>query len=575
MLRLFKYLKGTEIVMFIGLLAFLVGQIFCDVTLPTYTAEIVAKMQAGAAASSILTTGGIMLSFAAGSVVATIFETVLSAQISTRLGRRLRGEVFSHVVHFSDRDAMSFSAGSLLTRTTNDVQQVVSAMVLGLRLGVGAPLMAGMAIVKIAQSSGELTLATGVAVFILLAGIMAILMLVLPRFKLIQKLTDKLNGTMRDTLTGIRVVRAYNAEDFQKKRFDEASEAFAKNNLFAGRVTALMSPLMLLVYNGLSLAIYWIGCFIIVRDNNAAFFPTMFSFTQLASQVVTAFMVLVMLFNLLPRAQVSAKRILEVLDKKSDILDPASPSDYTSDGSIEFDDVSVGYGGKPVLSGLTFRVERGQTLAVVGGTGAGKTTILKLMLRFLDASSGTVKMGGKPVKELTQAQLREDLGYAPQKSVLLSGTIGGNLAFTDPDLPESALEDAAKIACADEFIAEKGGLSARVEQGGRNFSGGQRQRLSIARAVAKRPQILLFDDSFSALDFATDAKVRGNLKKALPEATRVIVAQRISTVRDADVIVVLAEGKMAGVGTHKELMQNCPVYREIALSQLSEEELAV
>ena len=575
MFRLFKYLRGTEIAMFVGLLLFLVAQIFCDVTLPTYTAEIVSKMQAGAAPSSILETGLVMLAFAAGSVLATITETFLSAQISTRLGRRLRGEVFSHIVYFSDRDAMSFSQGSLLTRTTNDVQQVVTAMVLGLRLGVGAPLMAVMAIVKIAQSSGELTLATGVAVFLLLAGIMAILMIVLPRFKLIQKLTDRLNGTMRDTLTGIRVVRAYNAEDFEKKRFDEASEAFAKNNLFASRVTALMSPLMLLAYNGLSLAIYWLGCFIIVRDNNAAFFPTMFSFTQLASQVITAFMVLVMLFNLLPRAQVSAKRILEVLDKKSCILDPETPQAYTSDGSIEFDNVSVGYGGNPVLSGLTFRVEKGQTLAVVGGTGSGKTTVLKLMLRFLDAEEGTVKMGGVPVKELTQAQLRGSLGYAPQKSVLLSGTIGGNLAFTDPSLPEASLESAAKIACADEFIAEKGGFSARVEQGGRNFSGGQRQRLSIARAVAKRPQILLFDDSFSALDFATDAKVRGNLKSELPDATKVIVAQRISTVRDADVIVVLAEGKMAGAGTHEELMQTCPVYREIATSQLSEEELAV
>ncbi len=575
MFRLFKYLRGTEIAMFVGLLLFLVAQIFCDVTLPTYTAEIVSKMQAGAAPSSILETGLIMLAFAAGSVLATITETFLSAQISTRLGRRLRGEVFSHIVYFSDRDAMSFSQGSLLTRTTNDVQQVVTAMVLGLRLGVGAPLMAVMAIVKIAQSSGELTLATGVAVFLLLAGIMAILMIVLPRFKLIQKLTDRLNGTMRDTLTGIRVVRAYNAEDFEKRRFDEASEAFAKNNLFASRVTALMSPLMLLAYNGLSLAIYWLGCFIIVRDNNAAFFPTMFSFTQLASQVITAFMVLVMLFNLLPRAQVSAKRILEVLDKKSCILDPETPQAYTSDGSIEFDNVSVGYGGNPVLSGLSFRVEKGQTLAVVGGTGSGKTTVLKLMLRFLDAEEGTVKMGGVPVKELTQAQLRGSLGYAPQKSVLLSGTIGGNLAFTDPSLPEASLESAAKIACADEFIAEKGGFSARVEQGGRNFSGGQRQRLSIARAVAKRPQILLFDDSFSALDFATDAKVRGNLKSELPDATKVIVAQRISTVRDADVIVVLAEGKMAGAGTHEELMQTCPVYREIATSQLSEEELAV
>ena len=575
MFRLFRYLRRREIVMFAALLVFLVAQIFCDVTMPTYTAEIVAKMQQGADAASILLTGGIMLAFAAGSIAATIAESILSARISTRLGRRLRGEVFAHVVNFSDKDAGSFSTGSPLTRTTNDVQQVVSAMVLGLRLGVGAPLMAAMAIIRIAQTSGELTLVTGVAVVILLAGIMAILMIVLPRFKRIQKLTDRLNGTMRDTLTGIRVVRAYNAEDFQRGRFERASRDFAKNNVFTGRVMAAMSPLMQLVYSGLTLAIYWLGCFIIVRDNDAAFFPEMFSFTQLAAQVVTAFMVLVMLFNLLPRAQVSAKRILEVLNKKSDILDPASPQDYACDGSIVFEDAAVGYGGKPVLSGLTFRVEAGQTLAIVGGTGVGKTTLLKLILRFLDAEQGSVRIGGKDVREITQKDLRAALGYAPQKSVLLSGTIRQNLAFVDPTLSDETLSEAAKIACADEFIAEKGGLSAEVAQGGRNFSGGQKQRLSIARAVAKKPKIVLFDDSFSALDFATDAKVRRNLSEQLPDVTKVIVAQRISTVRDADVIVVLDGGRAVGVGTHETLLKTCGVYREIAQSQLSEEELAV
>lgn len=575
MIRLFKYLRGEEIVMFTGLLVFLVAQIFCDVTMPTYTAQIVAQMQQGAAAAEILRTGGVMLAFAAGSVAATIVESILSARISTRLGRRLRGEVFAHIVHFSDKDAGSFSPGTLLTRTTNDVQQVVSAMVLGLRLGVGAPLMAVLAIVRIARSSGELTFVTGCAVVILLAGITALLMVVLPRFRRIQKLTDKLNGTMRDTLTGIRVVRAYNAEGFQRGRFEEASRDFAKNNVFTGRVMAAMSPLMQLVYNGLTLAIYWLGCFIIVRDNDAAFFPEMFSFTQLAAQVVTAFMVLVMLFNLLPRAQVSARRILEVLDKKSDISDPADPASYVCDGSIEFENVAAGYGAKPVLSGLTFRVEAGQTLAVVGGTGAGKTTLLKLILRFLDASEGEVKVGGADVKEVSQRDLRAALGYAPQKSVLLSGTIRQNLAFADPALSDEALTEAAKIACADGFIAEKGGLSAGVAQSGRNFSGGQKQRLSIARAVAKKPKIVLFDDSFSALDFATDARVRENLAERLPEVTKVIVAQRVSTVRDADVIVVLDGGRAVGVGTHEALLKSCPVYREIAASQLTEEELAV
>ncbi len=571
MIKLFRYLRAKEILMFIGLLAFLVVQVYCDVTLPTYTAEIVAKMRQGAEATSILATGWIMLFYAAVSVLAAAVETIFSALISTRLGKRLRGEVFAHIVSFSDKDAGNFSAGSLLTRTTNDVQQVVSAMVLGLRLGVGAPLMAVMAIIRIAQSSGELTVATGAAVFILLAGIMAILMVVLPRFKLIQKLTDRLNGITRDTLTGIRVVRAYNAESYQRERFERANEEFAKINLFTGRVTAVMSPLMQLVYNGLTLAIYWLGCFIIVRDNNAAFFPTMFSFTQLASQVVTAFMVLVMLFNLLPRAQVSAKRIHEVLNKRSDILDPAAPQTYICDGSIELKNVSVGYGGKSVLSGISFR---GQTVAVVGGTGSGKTTLLKLLLRFIDAEEGEVIVGGRNVKEISQKELRASLGYAPQKSNLLAGTVRSNLAFADPALSDDALQAAAEIACADAFIEEKGGLSATVAQGGKNFSGGQRQRLSIARAVAAKPEIVLLDDSLSALDFATDAQVRRNLKERLTGTTKVIVAQRIATVRDADVIVVLDKGNAVGVGTHKELLEKCETYREIARSQLSEEELA-
>ena len=574
MLRLIKYLRGKEIAMFAGLLAFLILQIYCDVTLPTYTAEIVFKMQQGMQASSILSTGYVMLAYAATSVTATVFETVFSARISTRLGKRLRGEVFSHIVAFSDRDANAFSTGTLLTRTTNDVQQVVSAMVLGLRLGIGAPLMAVLAVIRIAQSSGELTVAVAVAITFLLAGIMTILMIVLPRFRLIQKLTDRLNGVTRDTLAGIRVVRAYNAEEYQRNRFEEINEKYAKTNLFTGRVSAAMQPLMQLVYNGLTLAIYWLGCFIIVRDNDAAFFPTMFSFTQLAAQVVTAFMVLVMLFNLLPRAQVSARRILEILTKRSEITDPALPQEYVGDGSIELKNVSFGYGGQPILRDISFRAEKGQTLAIVGGTGSGKTTLLKLLLRFADADEGEVWVGGKKVTDVTLQALRATFGYAPQKSILFSGTIGENLSFSRPGMSDAELKRAAKVACAEEFIEEKGGLSAAVAQGGKNFSGGQRQRLSIARAVAARPQILLFDDSFSALDFATDAQVRRNLREELCTATKVIVAQRISTVRDADVIVVLDKGKAAGVGTHEQLLKSCQAYREIASSQFSEEELA-
>ncbi len=578
MLKLLKYLKPIEYFLLIILLAFLVVQIYCDVTMPIYTAEMVEKMQAGENVQSILKTGGVMLAYAAISIVGTIIQTFLSARISTGLSERLRGKVFKKVFSLSAHDTSRFSTASLLTRTTNDVQQVCSVMVLSLRLGLGAPLMAVLAIVRIAQSTGELTISTAIGVGVLLIGMLVIMLVVMPKFALVQRLTDKLNGVTRENLTGIRVVRAYNAEEFQEQKFNYVNGKLTKTNLFTGRMTAVLHPLISLVSYGVTLSIYWIGCWIIIRDNNASFFPTMFAFVQLASQVIMAFMVIIMLLGWLPRGHISAKRINEVLDCKSDICYPAEPLSFTEEGTIEFKDVSFGYAGeeKNVLHNISFRVEKGQTVAIIGATGCGKTTILSLIERFYDATSGEVLVNGVNVRNLTGGQIHSVVGYVPQKSVLFSGTVRDNIAFSEDRISDERINEASKIACANEFIEglEKGYYS-EVAQGGKNFSGGQKQRLSIARAVCKQPQIFLFDDSFSALDYVTDAKVRSNLKNSLPNATKIIVAQRIGTVMDADKIIVLDGGKTVGIGTHAELLQSCEIYRKIALSQLTEKELGL
>lgn len=578
MIRFFKYLKPIEYLFLVLLLAFLAVQVYCDVTMPVYTAEMVTQMQSGESASAIFRTGGIMLIYATISIAGTVAQTFLSARISTGLSERLRGKVFDKAFSLSARDLGRFSTASLLTRTTNDVQQVCSVIVLTLRLGLGAPLMAVLAIVRIAQSGGELTISTAIGVTVLVIGMLVIMLVVMPKFALVQKLTDKLNGVTRENLTGIRVVRAYNAEKYQEEKFDEVNGQLTKTNLFTGRMTAILHPLISLVSYGVTLSIYWLGCWIIIRDNNPEFFPTMFAFVQLASQVIMAFMVILMLLSWLPRGRISAKRIHEVLNCKSEIQEPVAYTDFNEEGTVEFNNVSFGYAGgdKDVLSNISFKAEKGQTIAIIGATGCGKTTMLNLIERFYDCTSGEVKVNGVNVKELTNSQIHSVIGYVPQKSVLFSGDIKSNIAFTDEEVSEEYIIMSAKIACADAFINRlENGYDSVVSQGGKNFSGGQKQRISIARAVYKKPQIFLFDDSFSALDYKTDKEVRSNLKIHLPEATKIVVAQRIGTVMDADMIIVLDGGKAVGIGTHKELLKTCEVYKKIALSQLSEEELAL
>ena len=579
MLRFLKYLGIREWVFLGFLLLTLVLQIYCDVTLPGYTEEIVEKMQAGESAGSILKTGGIMLIYAAVSVISSMVCTVFSTTISTSLGMRIRNEIFSHIVSLSETELRGFTPGSLLTRTTNDVQQIVSALILGLRLGIGAPLLAIMALVKIAQSGYEFTLLTGIGVFILFVGILGVLIAVEPRIRKIQKLTDKLNGNMREHITGIRVIRAYNAEEYQNKKFETVSEEYRKNNVFTGRMTAVINPLIMFVNYGLTLGIYWLGCYLILRDNNPGLFPTMFSYTQLVAQIATAFMVMIMLLQMIPRAIVSSKRVNEVLNRNSSVTDPADPVRLSVPEKgrpvIEFENVSYGYenADRNVLHDISFRIMPGQTFAVIGATGSGKTTLVKLILRFFDATEGAVRVAGTDVRNLSVKELRSALGYVPQKNILFTGTVRENIAFGKADLTEEAVREAARTACADGFISEKeGGYDARVAQRGTNFSGGQRQRLCIARAVAGKPEICLFDDCFSALDLATDAEVRRNLKESMPDSTKIIVTQRAGTIRDADQILVLRDGRAEGIGTHEELMESCGAYRDIVYSQMDREE---
>lgn len=572
MFALFKYFFRKEIILSAILILLLIGHTYCDVSLPEYTAEIVAKMQAGKAAGSIMQTGGIMLAYAGMSTAATVIEIFLAGVISTSLATRLREKMFENILALSAKETDAFTVGSLLTRTTNDVQQVSFVLVLFLRLGLGAPLMATFAIFRIAQSGWELTLVTGAGVTFLLVSQTLIMLIVTPKFKRIQKLTDRLNGQARERLSGIRVVRAFRAEGYEENKFAQTNEKLKRTNIFAGRITALLFPMISLVSNAVTLSIYWLGCWLIVRNNDAGFFPTMFAYTQLAAQVIMAFMLILMLLIMYPRVKVSAKRIREVLNSRSSVEEPAEETSFTERGVVEMRDVSFAYAKENVVEHISFRVERGQTLAIVGSSGSGKTTILSLIERFYDTTSGEVLVGGVNVKKLSWRQLHRTLSFVPQKSVLFSGTIRENIAFKG----EGNVERAARIACVEEFIRiHESGLDAVVAQGGKNFSGGQKQRLCIARAVAADAEILLFDDSFSALDYRTDAVVRANLKKDLPDVTKVIVAQRIGTIKDADAILVLQDGKVAGFGKHEELLKNCNMYRTIALSQLSREELGI
>lgn len=585
MKTVFQNLKKTDWLLAAVCLAFIVVQVWLDLKTPDYMAEITTLVQtAGSTMGEILSAGGMMLVCSLGSLAASVVTAICAARIAATLGATLRGRLFSKVQSFSMEEIGRFSTASLITRSTNDVTQIQMLIVLGLQMLLRAPIMAVFAIYKIAGKQWEWTLATAVAVVVLLVVVGVCLLLATPKFRRMQKLTDDLNRVTRENLTGLRVVRAYNAEDYQETKFAQANAALTGNQLFAQRTLAFLLPSIQLVMSGLSLAIYWIGGVLIDQAGMQAkltLFSDMMVFSQYAIQVVMAFMMLVMIFMILPRASVAAHRIGEVLHTHPTILDGTQASgDPACPGQVEFRNVSFRYpdAEEYVLKDISFTAKRGETVAIIGSTGCGKSTVVNLIPRFYDATEGQVLVDGVDVREYDQRSLRNKIGYVSQKATLFTGTIASNVAYGDNgEAPPSPADVQAAVATAqaEDFVSHmEGGYEGYVAQGGANLSGGQRQRLSIARAIARKPEILLFDDAFSALDYKTDRVLRSALDQACQNTTRIIVAQRIGTIRDADQIIVLDDGQIAGIGKHQDLMQTCGVYQQIALSQLSKEELA-
>lgn len=584
MIRICKYLKKRDWEFVCLSLVFIVAQVWLELKMPDYMSEITALVQTeGSEMSEILSAGGSMLLCALGSLVSAFIVGYFVAKIAAGLAMRLREMVYNKTMSFSMEEINGFSTSSLINRSTNDITQIQMFVAIGLQALIKAPIMAVWAVVKIAGKGLEWTGATGVAVAVLVLLIGLIIGFVMPKFKKIQALTDNLNRVARENLTGIRVIRAYNAEKFQEERFEKANEELTSTNMFANRMMSAMQPGMTLIMSGLSLSIYWIGAYLINAAQMADkldLFSNMVVFTSYATQVIMAFMLLTITFIILPRASVSAKRINEVLETKESIVDGnVRDSELFEQGEIEFKHVSFRYPDAHdyVLHDINFTAHRGETVAFIGSTGSGKSTLVNLIPRFYDATEGEVLIDGVNVKDYTQEALHNKLGYVPQKSVMFSGTVSSNVTYGEngkSPADREAIEKSVAIAQAEEFVLKlKGTYDAPISQGGTNISGGQKQRLAIARAICRRPEIFVFDDSFSALDYKTDRVLRKILKQETGGTTSIIVAQRIGTIMDADKIVVLDNGEIVGQGTHRELLKNCPVYLEIAQSQLSKEEM--
>lgn len=585
MLKLFKNLSRKDW-LFAGIsLIFIVAQVWLDLKIPDFMSEITMLVQTkGSTMGDILTSGGKMLACALGSLAACVLVAVFASRIASNFGAALRERLFDKVQSFSMEEIGGFSTASLITRSTNDVTQVQMLVVMGLQVIIKAPIMAVWAILKISNKSWQWTLSTASAVVLLLTIVIICVSLAMPKFKKLQRLTDDINRVTRENLTGLRVIRAYNAENYQETKFENANTELTNTNLFTARTMSVMMPLIQMIMNGLSLAVYWIGAVLIDKADmmkKMTLFSDMVVYSSYAMQVVMSFMMLVVIFIMLPRASVSAKRILEVLETNPTITDGTvkeTPGDIK--GEIEFRNVSFKYPDADdyVLQNITFTAHKGETIAFIGATGCGKSTAVNLVPRFYDATKGEILVDGINVKDYTQYALRNKIGYVSQKATLFGGTVKSNIAFGDNgknSFLESDVVSAVYTAQASDFVENMvDGYDGFVAQGGANFSGGQKQRLSIARAICRRPEIFIFDDSFSALDYKTDKKLREALKTECADATKLIVAQRIGTIRDADQIIVLDEGQIAGMGTHDELMKNCEIYRQIAYSQLSKEELA-
>lgn len=585
MVKLLKKLTWKDFILAAVAFVFIIVQVWLSLTMPDYMSEITKLVQTkGSKMNDILIAGGKMLACALGSLLAAVCTSICASKISSNFSANLRGQAFHKVQSFSMEEIGNFSTASLITRSTNDITQVQMLIVMGLEVLLKAPIMAVWALCKISTKNWQWTASTGVAVVVLLSFVCVCVAVALPKFKKLQSLTDNLNRVTRENLTGLNVVRAYNAEGYQQKKFNDANDELTKTQLFANRTMGTMMPGIQMVMNGLMLAIYWIGAYLISNAqmfDKLTIFSDMIVFTQYAMQVVMSFMMLVMIFVLLPRASVSAKRINEVLDMPLSIKDGTKENGIDGKkGEVEFRNVSFCYpdAEKDVIEDISFTAHKGETIAFIGSTGCGKSTVINMIPRFYDATKGEVLVDGVNVKEYTQKALRNKIGYVSQKAVLFTGSIKSNVAYGDngtKGFTDDVVKQAIETAQAKEFVDKtEGGVDAFVAQGGSNFSGGQKQRLSIARAICRHPEILIFDDSFSALDYKTDRVLRDTLRKTCADATRFIVAQRIGTIRDADKIIVLDDGKIAGMGKHNELMETCEVYRQIAYSQLSKEELA-
>ena len=620
MFRIMKYLSKAEIGQMLIALVSIVGQIWFDLELPNYMSDITTLVETpGSAMADIWVAGGKMLLVSLGSVACAIITGYIAARVASSFGQRLRSLEFRKVESFGPAEMSKFSTASLITRSTNDITQIQMFITMGLQLIVKSPIMAVWAVCKIAGKGFEWTVATAIAVVILLVAVVILMAMVMPKFKAMQRLTDNINLVARENLTGLRVVRAYNAEDYQESKFTKANKDLTDTQLFTNRTMAIMMPLMNTVMNGLMLAVYWIGAYLIEAaelTDKLTVFSNMVVFSSYSVQVIMSFLLMSMVFVLWPRADVSAQRVMEVLNTepivKNGTKRAADIAKTGQTGTVEFRNVSFTYpdSREAMLQDINFKAEKGQTVAFIGSTGSGKSSLINLVPRFYDVSAGQVLVDGVDVRDYDMVALRDKIGYVPQRSVLFKGTVAGNISYGDKpgendtveladtstpagrkrealqlaadaandgkltDEQMSRVKAAADVAQASEFVNRMdGGFDSLIAQGGSNVSGGQKQRLSIARAVYRHPEILFFDDSFSALDFKTDRAVRDAFAEEAKDSTKLIVAQRIGTIMNADRIVVLDEGKVVGQGTHKELLENCEVYRQIAESQLSESEL--
>ncbi len=584
MLKLLKnFTKKEWLFSFISLIL-IIAQVYLELKMPDYMSEITVLVQTeGSNMSDILVNGAYMLLCAFGSLVSAIIVGYLVSNVSASFSLNTRKQLFTKVENLSMNEVKQFEASSLITRTTNDITQVEMLIGMGLQLLIKAPITAIWAVTKILNKNFQWSMITAVAVIILLSVIAILTVIVMPKFKIVQKLTDKLNGVTRENLIGIRVIRAFNAEDYQENKFNDVNSKLTKQQLFNQRTFSIMSPVMYLVMHTLSLAIYFTGAYLIMNSTLAdkiTLFGDMIVFSSYAMQVIMSFLMLAMIFMMLPRASVSAKRISEVLDTKPSIIDGEKTNGIKGlEGTVEFKNVSFKYpdADEYLLENISFKVNKGETIAFIGSTGSGKSTLINLVPRFYDATLGEVLVDGVNVKEYKLDSLYNKLGYIPQKAVMFNATVQENVSYGDNGkgkITKEKVKEAIKIAQGKDFVEKLDNkYESNIAQGGTNISGGQKQRLAIARAVARDPEIYIFDDSFSALDYKTDATLRKELKKYTKDATCLIVAQRIGTIMNADKILVLDEGKCVGIGTHKELLKNCEIYKQIALSQLSKEEL--